>query len=170
MEPGKLYIFSGLPAAGKSTLAKALCNKVKAKYLRIDTLEQGLKDICNIKKVEGEGYRISYLLAKDNLILGNDVVADSVNPIELCRKEWNNVASSIGAQFVNIEVICSDKTEHKTRAETREVGVKNLTPTTWDQIINREYHPWQEQVVQIDTAGKSINQCSAELLARLEIK
>jgi len=170
MEPGKLYIFSGLPAAGKSTLAKNLCNKIQATYLRIDTLEQGLKDICNIKKNEGEGYRISYLLAKDNLILGNDVVADSVNPIELCRKEWDNVANSIGAQFVNIEVICSDKTEHKIRAETRDVGVKNLTPPTWDQIINREYHPWKVQVVQIDTAGKSIDQCSAELIVKLDIR
>ncbi len=34
-----LYIFSGLPGAGKTTLAKQLANQVGAFYLRIDTVE-----------------------------------------------------------------------------------------------------------------------------------
>ena len=136
----KLYIFSGLPASGKSTLAMALSKKINATYLRIDSVEQGLKDICGMGKVEGEGYQLSYILAEDNLKLGNSVVADSVNPIQLSRTEWNNVAISCGVDFVNIEVVCSDKKEHKARAESRAVGVKNLTGPTWQQIENREYH------------------------------
>lgn len=63
-----LYIFSGLPASGKSTLAKLLAAKVGATYVRIDTVEQGLRDLCNFK-VEGEGYRLSYRIIRDNLDL-----------------------------------------------------------------------------------------------------
>lgn len=82
-----LYIFSGLPASGKSTLAKLLARKIGAMYLRVDTVEQGLRDLCNVK-VEGEGYRLSYRVIRDNLELGVSCIADSCNPIELTRQEW----------------------------------------------------------------------------------
>ncbi|MFP5386577.1 MAG: AAA family ATPase [Bacteriovoracia bacterium] len=45
MKKGTLIIFSGLPGSGKSTLASLLATHLKATYLRIDTLEQGLKDV-----------------------------------------------------------------------------------------------------------------------------
>lgn len=53
-----LFIFSGLPAVGKSTIAQYVAKKHKAVYLRIDTIEQGLRDLCNVK-VQGEGYRLA---------------------------------------------------------------------------------------------------------------
>ncbi|HEB93547.1 MAG TPA: AAA family ATPase [Gammaproteobacteria bacterium] len=83
-EESHLYIFSGLPGTGKTALAKSLSNCLKAVYLRIDTVEQGLRDICKYQ-VEGEGYRLSYRVAADNLDLGNRVVSDSCNPINLTR-------------------------------------------------------------------------------------
>ena len=86
------YIFSGLPGSGKSTLAKGLAKAIGAVYLRIDTIEQALRDLCNFK-VEGEGYRLSYRIAKDNLLTGNNVVADSCNPIELTRVEFEEIAN-----------------------------------------------------------------------------
>ncbi len=88
-----LFILSGLPASGKSTLSKFIAKEYKAIYLRIDTIEQGLKDLCNID-VEGEGYRLAYKIAMDNLKLNLNVVADSCNPINLTRKEWEQVATS----------------------------------------------------------------------------
>ena len=36
-----LFIFSGLPATGKSTLAQGLSKHIHGVYLRIDTIEQG---------------------------------------------------------------------------------------------------------------------------------
>ncbi len=57
-----LFIFSGLPGSGKSTLAKELSKVTGATYLRIDTVEQAIRDLCNFK-VEGEGYRLSYRVA-----------------------------------------------------------------------------------------------------------
>ena len=167
MEKNKLYIFSGLPATGKSTLARELAKKTNAVFLRIDTVEQGLKNVCNLKVVEGEGYRLSYLLAKENLQLGNNVIADSVNPWKLSRDEWNNVATSVGVDYVNIEVICSDKDEHKLRAETRNVGIPGLNPPTWEEIVNRDYHEWSMPRTVIDTAGKTIDQSIAELCEKI---
>ena len=161
-----LFILSGLPAVGKSTLAKFIVKEFGAVYLRIDTIEQGLKDLCHIH-VEGEGYRLAYRMASDNLHLNNNVVADCCNPIELTRKEWEDVANKSGCRFINIEIVCSDKVEHRKRAEQRRSDVANIKLPTWDDIVNREYHKWQNGRIIIDTAGKSIGKCENELRKRL---
>ncbi|WP_299020122.1 AAA family ATPase [uncultured Photobacterium sp.] len=162
-----LYIFSGLPASGKSTLAQYLAQYTKAVYLRIDTVEQALRDLCDFK-VEGEGDRLSYRLASDNLNLGNSVIADSCNPIKLTRDEWRDVALSANVRYVDIEIYCSDSEEHKSRVEQRRTVVKNLRLPTWGQVKNREYHRWNDNVIRIDTAGKTPDESFKELLFKLE--
>lgn len=164
MRKPTLYIFSGLPGTGKSTLAKRLAAELSAAYFRVDTLEQGLRDVCKLEKIEGEGYRLSHLLAQENLKVGNHVVADSVNPWELTRKDWNEVASSVGASFVNIEIWCSNVDEHKKRVESRNTEIPNLKLPTWEQVLKRDYRAWNMPRIQIDTAGKSPEQSFQELL------
>lgn len=163
-----LYIFSGLPASGKSTFAQRLAQHTSSMYVRIDTVEQGLRDLCSFK-VEGEGYRLSYRIIEDNLRLGISAIADSCNPIELTRREWRDVATSVDARFVDIEIWCSDKEEHKHRVQTRPNTVKNLVLPNWEQVENRHYEAWPDDVIRIDTAGKSIEQAFTELLDKLEV-
>ena len=162
-----LFILSGLPATGKSTLSAYIAKKYNAMYLRVDTIEQGLRDLCNLD-VQGEGYRLAYRIAGDNLKLGRNVVSDSCNPIGLTREEWENVAKSKQCKFLNIEVVCSDKEEHKRRAESRKVDIPNLKLPDWNDIVNREYHPWQEERIEIDTANKSIEETVEELFKKID--
>jgi len=83
-EPTILFILSGLPASGKSTLSKFISKEYQAAYLRIDTIEQRLRDLFK-QDIHGEGYGLAYKIAEDNLKLGQNVVADSCNPIMLTR-------------------------------------------------------------------------------------
>lgn len=161
-----LFIFSGLPATGKTTLAQQLAKKTNAVYLRIDTVEQGLRDVCNIV-VRGEGYRLTYRIAADNLRLGHNVVADSCNPIQLTRDEWQETAEKNGAKFINIEILCSDKDEHRNRIEERTNEIENLKLPTWNEVKNREYHRWESDRIVIDTAGKSVQESINELVAKI---
>ncbi len=168
MNKPTLYIFSGLPGSGKSTLAQELSIATGFMYLRIDTVELGLIDLCNFN-VEGEGYRLSYRVAQDNLKLGISVIADSCNPIELTRSEWNQVAIESKASFVNIEVVCSDISEHRMRVENRKSAIKGHKLPTWKDVENREYHSWREERLVIDTAGKIVSKSVQELLLGLGI-
>jgi predicted kinase len=161
-----LYVFSGLPGTGKTILSQRLAGQVKAVHLRIDTVEQGLRDLCGIV-VEAEGYLLAYRVAADNLRLGVSVVADSCNSIELTRDEWETLARDTQAQCVNIEVICSDPLEHRRRIESRSSNIAGLVLPKWEDVTCREYHPWTRERIVIDTARKTENECFAELLAKL---
>ena len=164
-----LYIFSGLPGAGKSTLAKSISKILKAVYIRIDTIEQGIRDLCKFD-VQAEGYRLAYKIVEDNLKIGNNVISDQCNPINLTRKEWNEVAIKNNCKYMNIEVLCSNKEEHKNRIENRKAEVENLKLPSWKEVMEREYEPWNEKHITIDTANKTIEECTKELMEKIEFE
>lgn len=157
-----LYIFGGLPATGKSTLASQLARTLKAVHLRVDTIEQAIREGGG--HVNGpEGYIIAYRVAADNLKLGLSVVADTVNPLQITRRAWREVATQISAPFVEIEVTCSDKAEHRARVETRQADIAGFRLPTWDEVANRHYEPWDTEHILIDTAGQTPEQSLAAL-------
>jgi predicted kinase len=157
-----LYIFSGLPASGKSTLAVALARRLQAVYLRIDTIEQTLTEAGNAE-VKSEGYEVAYRVAVDNLKLGLNVVADSCNSIVITRRAWEKAASDSSASFINLQVTCSDRAEHRRRVETRISNVPGLTAATWPEVEQREYDTWKQDRIMIDTAGRTEQESLDEL-------
>lgn len=157
-----LYIFGGLPGAGKTELSMDLARRLGAVYLRIDAIEQPIRDHGHTL-VGPEGYVIGYRLAADNLRLGLSVVADSVNPIALTRRAWRAAANEAGVPYCQIEVVCSDAAEHRRRIETRQSTVPGLRLPTWQHVLDRDYAPWPQAQIVIDTAGETPAQSKAAL-------
>jgi predicted kinase len=157
-----LYIFGGLPGTGKSTLARHLAAEQKAVYLRIDTIEQSLRN-ADVWNNGPAGYLAAYGLAADNLRLGLPVVADSVNPLAVTRRAWREVAQQAGVPFVEIEVICSDKAEHRHRVESRSSDIPGHVPPTWAQVVARVYEPWEGERIVIDTHTHTPTQSHEQL-------
>ncbi len=163
-----LVIFAGLPGTGKTSLANELARRIGATYLRIDSIEQAITDSSlRIHPVEDAGYLVGYALAEDNLRLGGTVITDSVNPIQLTRTAWLSAAERTGCEGIEVEVVCSDAIEHRKRIESRTAEISGLNLPTWQDVLDREYHPWGRDHFVIDTAGKSVMQCVDELLASL---
>jgi hypothetical protein len=99
-----------------------------------------------------------YALAYDNLLVGRDVIADSVNPWMLTRDAWRDVGVRAGARVVEVEVVCTDLQEHRRRVETRKSDVPGLILPDWQAVIERDYHPWDRDRVVVDTAGRKLEE------------
>ena len=165
-----LIILSGLPGTGKTTLGRALAEAAGAVYIRIDSIEQALKrSSLRLDPVEDAGYAAGMALAEDNLRLGRIVIADSVNPIALTRRAWREAAERAGAAFADVEIVCSDRAEHRTRAGERVSDIDGLVQPKWADIEARDYEPWTETRILVDTAGRSAAECLAELRAKLPL-
>lgn len=162
----RLYILAGLPGSGRTTMAALLASTLGAAHVRVDTIEQTLRDVCGMN-VEDEGYRLAGRVAADILRANVDVVADSCNPVEASRRAWEQVALDAGASYVNIEVVCSDDTEHRWRVEHRTATVPGLRLPTWQDVRQREYHAWKTERLLLDTAGRSPAECLTTLLDAL---
>lgn len=164
-----LIVFGGLPATGKTTLARALARERQAVYLRIDTLEQALRESGRLTGDLGPaGYMAAQALAEENLRLGRMVVADCVNPLAITRQAWRRAAASASAALVEIEVVCSDAEEHRRRVETRAIDIAGLVPPTWRQVAGRDYEPWDRPPLVVDTAHRTPEEALAELRARID--
>jgi len=152
-----LIIFGGLPGTGKSMIASELARQLGAVYLRIDSIEQAIRDSGVVRGSLNEaGYRVGYAVAADNLGFGRTVIADSVNPLQITRDAWIGVADRAEASAIEVEVVCSDPEQHKRRVETRASDVEGLRLPTWQEVVSREYEPWDRPHIVIDTASHSV--------------
>ena len=149
-----LVVFGGLPGTGKKTLARQVADRLGATYLRIDTIEQALRSSMALADDVGPaGYAIAYAICETNLTPGRTVVADCVNPLPVTRAAWRDVATRTASPIVEIEVICSDEAEHRRRVESRVSDIPGLIPPTWAAVMARDYEPWSEPRMVVDTAN-----------------
>lgn len=167
-----LIILGGLPGAGKSTIAKKLCQQLNAVYLRIDSIEQAIRNAQSINpngldEVFAEGYMSAYAVAKDNLEIGLTVVADSVNSINITRKDYQAVATSLNQPYFEIEIICTDKKEHQERVESRKPTIANHQLPNWQDVLNREYEKWETKNLTIDTSLLTVDEAVKVIIENL---
>jgi predicted kinase len=164
-----LIVFSGLPGTGKTTLARQLAARLSATYLRIDEIEQGIRDT---KALTGDigpaGYIVAQALAESNLVIGNIVIVDCVNPVAESRSSWRAVSDRTGAVLVDLEIICSDLAEHRRRVEGRTSDIPGLTAPTWQSVQKHEYEPWLTNRLVIDSAVLSPEDGLATIASHLD--
>src|SRR5687768_4497712 len=164
-----LVVFGGLPGTGKTCIAREVVRRSGAIYLRIDAIEQAIRAAAGLgDDVGAAGYEVAYALAEANLALGRLVVADSVNPIAATREAWRQVAARTGSPLLEVEIVCSDKAEHRRRVESRRADIPGLRLPSWEQVVAREYEPWTDAMMVIDTAASSVSDAASSICERIE--
>jgi predicted kinase len=163
-----LIIFGGLPGSGKTTISRALASRLEAVHIRVDTIEQSIRNSGVLRDEVGPaGYVVAYAIAEDNLRLGRTVIADSVNPVLATRDAWRSVAKRAAVPALEVEVICSDRAEHRRRVGTRIADIEGHIQPTWQEVIERTYDDWDSRPVVVDTARMDMNEIIAALLDML---
>ncbi|WP_194948077.1 AAA family ATPase [Actinomyces trachealis] len=149
-----LIVICGLPATGKTTVARLIVEDLKAAYLRVDTIETAIARAQHRRTLitGGEGYEVAYHLAADQLRLSLDVVVECVNPIQVTREAWLEVARRCNVKLLEVELVCSDLEEHRHRLENRTLDVVGMRNPSWQEVQDREYEPWHRKHLQLDTA------------------
>ena len=123
-------------------------------WLRIDSIEQALRDSGEMAPgmPGGAGYYAAAAVAGDVLASGGEVLVECVNPLPLTRCLWEETASALGCRFLAVEIVCSDAAEHRRRARQRVGDIEGLKLPDWQEIEHRDYAPWPEADLRLDTA------------------
>lgn len=148
---GALIAIAGLPGTGKSTIARILSRQTGAVFLRIDEIETAIRMFEERHEIGPEGYHVAAALAASNLELGHDVIVECVNPWTLTRDIFRAAARRAGAPMVGVEMVCSDVAEHRRRVESRIADVPGLVLPDWEKVAARDYSPWLDADLRIDT-------------------
>ena len=117
--------------------------------------------------VYAEGYHVAHAVAFDNLQLGRDVIADSVNPWPLTREAWRAVAARARVPVLDVELVCSDAAEHRRRVESRQPDIDGHRVPSWQEVLDHDYRPWEGDRLTIDTAAVPVEQCVRAIVAAI---
>nr|WP_297992015.1 AAA family ATPase [uncultured Actinomyces sp.] len=171
-----LTVVGGLPAVGKTAVCREIL-RLRAEsqspdgpptWLRIDSIEQALRDSGEMLPgmPAGAGYYAAAAVARDVLASGGDVLVECVNPLPITRRLWEETASAVDARFLTVELICSDAAEHRRRARQRAGDIEGLELPTWQEITHRDYAPWPEADLHLDTARLTAAEAARAIIGR----
>ena len=167
-----LTVVGGLPAVGKTTVCREVLRLRSESqagpptWLRIDSIEQALRDSDEMLPgmPAGAGYYVAAAVARDVLASGGDVLVECVNPLPITRRLWEETASAVGARFLSVELTCSDAAEHRRRAQQRVSDIKGLELPGWQEITHRDYAPWPEADLRLDTARLTATEAARSVI------
>jgi predicted kinase len=141
-----LIAMAGLPASGKSTLAEALARRLPAPVVSVDPIEAAMwrSGVARDQPTGLAAYNVAEAVADGILAVGQAVIVDAVNAVELARGQWRGLAERRGVRLFFIEVVCSDLAEHRRRLEGRSRGIEGFDEPTWEAVERRrlEFEPW----------------------------
>jgi predicted kinase len=151
----RLIVLSGLPGAGKSTVAEGVARALHAPILSVDPIEAAMWRGGMQHGLSGvAAYGVAAALAEEQLALGLTTVIDAVNPVEAPRRLWRGLAHRYGATLAVIEVVCSDLAVHRRRVEARKRNMDGVPDLTWSRVEQRraEFEPWRDLRLVLDSS------------------
>jgi predicted kinase len=162
-----LIVFGGLPGSGKTTLSRAMAQELHAAWLRVDLIEAALwrAGVAQDQPTGLAAYSAAFALAEVHLQMGTPTVVDAVNPVEAPRQGWRELAASAAVPLRVIEVVCSSPAEHRRRVEARESDLPGFAVPAWQDVVDREYEPWTEERLTVDTAAEPVEECLRRIRA-----
>jgi predicted kinase len=152
-----LIAMAGLPAAGKSSIARGVGGTLSAAVVSVDPIEGALRrsGIAADQPTGLAAYLVAEAVADELLGLGLTVIVDAVNAVEPARQQWRALASRRRVRLVFIEVVCSNLDAHRRRLEARDRGIEGFAEPTWADVerVRAGFEPWTDRRLVLDSAA-----------------
>ena len=116
-----LIVMAGLPAAGKSTIAEVVGNRLGLPVVSVDPIEAAILS-AGIGADQPTGlaaYLVAETFAEAVISGGGGIILDAVNAVGPAREQWVKLAERQKAEIRFIEVVCSDGELHAERLAAR---------------------------------------------------
>lgn len=150
-----LVAMSGLPGAGKSTLAREVGRAIGAVVLAVDAVEAAMwrAGVGPDERVPTgiAAYAVVQTLAGELLDAGHTVIADAVNAVEPARSAWRDLAAAHGVPLRWLEVTCTDPDLHRRRLASRGTRYEGFREPSWAEVRERQIEPWSEDRLLLDS-------------------
>jgi predicted kinase len=166
--PPTLIVMSGLPVAGKSSVAERLSAALSLPVLSVDLIAAALWGAGIPKEATGRApYQVARALAAEQLTLGLSVIVDAVNAGERTRALWRSLAIEHGVDLRIIECVCSDRELHQQRVEQRRRDIPGMAEATWAWVEQQRsvYKPWADERLVLETSQRDIADLAAAAIA-----
>ncbi len=151
-----LIIFSGLPATGKTTLARKVAEKTGAIILRTDVIRKEM--FAEPKYTEDEKeqvYNEMFLRAEKFLIKGQAVILDANFYLQSLRDRAGDVAVRTGKKYFIVECILDEEKVLERMNERISKGdASDANSIEVYRKIKSLWEPIHEPHIVIDTSGE----------------
>lgn len=141
----KLILIMGVPASGKTTIAKLIIKKKKAVYLDNNFIADAFFPRTRVdkeyKKIRKSIYKAIYRITSENLKLGNSVILDIPHITHMMDKNWRikmrRLTQKANTQLKIIRCYCSEETL-KNRMKNRGEKRDKWKLLNWEKFLQKE--------------------------------
>lgn len=147
----------GLPGTGKSTLAEALAQSLRAPAFSMDWDLGTLKPFGVLRP--DNTWPMSELMMVSSMArqlqLGSDAIIDGAGLRAEERRRMRAVAEALEAVVIGVECVCSDEEAHRGRLRGRSRGIPGWVETvSWEHVkrMRELWEPWEEPHLVVDSA------------------
>jgi aminoglycoside phosphotransferase family enzyme/predicted kinase len=176
----RLILVGGLPGSGKSTIARALAERIGADCLSSDVLRKelaGAEPGARLPAAVGAGiysaamsaltYRELQAQAERQLHAGRSVVLDATFGRVAARRPAAALARTVGAVFVAAECRCSPRLARERLASRAHPGYAGPSDAGWEvyRSMRRTFEPFGPDAVPVDTS-RPLEECLAKIAER----
>jgi predicted kinase len=142
-----LVLITGLPAAGKSTLAEAVGRRAGVPVFALDWLLGAVvqSGACAPDADLGElGRQLLVMLAHRQFLLGQSAIIDAPGHEPAWRDPFLGLAATDEVQVRIVEVLCPDESVHRARVAGRVRGIPGWHEFNWSHVERMKlvWQPW----------------------------
>ncbi|MCK4555819.1 MAG: AAA family ATPase, partial [Candidatus Aenigmarchaeota archaeon] len=151
-----LIIFSGLPATGKTTLARKVAEKTGAIILRTDVIRKEMfTEPKYIEEEKEQVYNEMFSRAEKFLIKGQVVILDANFYLQSLRDRAGDVARQSGKKFFIVECILDEeKVLERMKERPAKQDASDANSIEIYHRIKKLWEPIREPHIVIDASGE----------------